>query len=123
MRTLKDLYPDYTAEIDEIDENGITEQLLQRIIHKHRFNSKYNKKLDERYKVIKEGVPIFGRRPRFDDESINNQVNNDYFSEIIDFKTGYFAGKPISYYYSKTEESEEDTGGNEAVEKAWQAVK
>lgn len=117
MRTLKDLYPDYTAEIDELDKNGITEELLQKIIHKHRFNGKYNKKLDERYKVIKEGLPIFNRKARFEN-SLNNQVNNDFFGEIIDFKTGYFAGKPISYYYSKTDESEEDTGGKELVEKA-----
>lgn len=116
MRTLRELYPDYTAEIDELDKNGITELLLQRIIRKHRFNSKYNKKLDNRYKVVKEGVPIFGRRPRFDNEVINNTVNNDFFGEIVDFKTGYFAGKPISYYYSKTDESEQDTGGDEAVE-------
>lgn len=118
MRTLRDLYPDYTAEIDEINKNGITELLVQRIIHKHRFNSRYNKKLHDRYKVVKEGLPIFGRRPRFNNDTINNKVNNDFFGEIIDFKTGYFAGKPASYYYSKTEESEEDTGGNEAVELA-----
>lgn len=122
MRTLRDLYPDYTAEIDELDKNGINEQLLQRIIYKHRFNSKYNKKLDNRYKVIKEGVPIFGRRPRFDNDQINNLVNNDFFGEIIDFKTGYFAGKPISYYYSKTDESEQDTGGDKAVEQVSKAL-
>ena len=118
MRTLKDLYPDYTAEIEELDKNGISEQLLQRIIYKHRFNGKYNKQLDDRYKVVKEGVPIFGRRSRFNDNPINNKVNNDFFGEIVDFKTGYFAGKPISYYYSKTDESKEDTGGDEAVEAA-----
>lgn len=118
MRTLRDLYPDYTAEIDELNKNGINEQLLQRIIYKHRFNGKYNKKLDDRYKVVKEGVPIFGRRPRFDNDQINNLVNNDFFGEIVDFKTGYFAGKPISYYYSKTHESEQDTGGDEAVDQA-----
>lgn len=118
MRTEKDLYPDYTAEIDELDKKGIDEQLLQRIIHKHRFNARYNRKLDSRYKVIKEGVPIFDRKSRFSDDPINNKVNNDFFGEIIDFKTGYFAGKPISYYYSKTDESEEDTGGKEAVDEA-----
>lgn len=118
MRTLRDLYPDYTAEIEELDKNGISEGLLQRIIHKHRFNAKYNKGLDDRYKVVKEGVPIFGRRSRFDDNPINNKVNNDFFGEIIDFKTGYFAGKPISYFYSKTDESKEDTGGDAAVEEA-----
>ena len=118
MRKLEDLYPDYTAEIEELDKNGISEALLQRIIHKHRRNSKYNKKLDDRYKVVAEGLPIFNRKSRFEDNPINNKVNNDFFSEIIDFKTGYFAGKPISYYYSKTDESEEDTGSKAAVEEA-----
>lgn len=116
MRTIKDLYPDYTAEIEEIDKNGITEDLLQKIIYKHRFNSKYNKKLDDRYKVVKEGLPIANRKSRFDDNPINNKINNDFFGEIIDFKTGYFAGKPFSYCYSKTEESEEMIGGEEAVD-------
>jgi SPP1 family phage portal protein len=118
MRTLRDLYPDYTAEIEALDNEGISEELLQRIIHKHRFNSKYNKKLDNRYKVVKEGLPILNRKSRFQDNEINNKINNDFFGEIIDFTTGYFAGKPISYYYSKTDESEEDTGGAEAVDEA-----
>ena len=118
MRKLKDLYPDYTAEIEELDKNGISEALLYKIISKHRENSKYNKKLDDRYKVVKEGVPILNRKSRFDDNPINNKINNDFFGEIIDFKTGYFAGKPISYYYSKTNESEQDTGGEQAVKQA-----
>lgn len=118
MRTLKDLYPDYTAEIEELDKSGINEELLQKIIFKHRHNGKYNKKLDDRYKVVNEGLPILNRKSRFDDNEINNKINNDFFGEIIDFKTGYFAGKPISYYYSKTDESKEDTGGKEAVDEA-----
>lgn len=122
MRTLKDLYPDYTAEIEELDKNGIDEELLQKIIFKHRHNGKYNKQLDDRYKVVKEGLPILNRKSRFQDNEINNKINNDFFGEIIDFKTGYFAGKPISYYYSKTDESKEDTGSKEAVEEAAKAL-
>lgn len=122
MRTLKELYPDYTAEIDELDKSGINEALLQRIIKKHRAISKYNQQLDDRYKVVKEGLPILNRKPRFEDDTINNKINNDFFGEIIDFKTGYFAGKPISYYYSKTDESEEDSGGEQAVDEASKAL-
>lgn len=122
MRKLRDLYCDYTAEIEELDKNGINEQLLQRIIFKHRFNSRYNKKLEDRYKVVKEGLPILNRKTRFDDDPINNQINNDFFGEIIDFKTGYFAGKPISYGYSKTYESEEMTGGDVGVDDAAKAL-
>lgn len=118
MRTIRDLYPDYTPEIDELDKNGINEVLLQRIIYKHRYNSRYNKSLDNRYKVIKEGLPILNRKSRFDDNPINNKINNDFFGEIVDFKTGYFAGKPFSYSYSKTDESEEVTGGETAIDEA-----
>lgn len=119
MRKLRDLYPDFTAEIEELDKNGITEELLQRIIHKHRHNSRYNKRLDDRYKVVKEGLPIFNRRPRFDDDNpINNQINHDFFGEIVDFKTGYFAGKPISYCYGDTDEADATTGGDAARDEA-----
>lgn len=116
VRKKDSLYPDYTAEIEEIEKNGITEELLQRIIKKHRNNAIYNKGLYERYEAIDGAVPIFTREPRFDDEEkpINNKLNNDFFGEIIDFKTGYFAGKPVSYSYSDTEESKDDTGGEEA---------
>lgn len=112
MRKIKDKYPDYAAEISAIEEGGITDELLNRIIRKHKHNAEYNKKLLERYEVMADGVPIFKRQPRFGDgkEVINHHLNNDFFSEIVDFKTGYFAGNPIGYSYSKTEESLEDTG-------------
>ena len=123
MRTKNDLYPNYIAEIEEIEKNGITIPLLQRIIYKHRYNSKYNHKLYDRYQILKEGVPIFEREPRFDEDNpINNKVNNDFFGEAIDFKTGYFAGLPFSYNYSETNESKEVTGGEEAVKEASKAL-
>ena len=105
-------YPDYTAEIEAIEANGITDALLVRIVNKHLGNAECNKKLIERYEALEDGVPIFSRRPRFTDsaEAINHKINNDFFSEIVDFKTGYFAGNPIGYSYSDTEESLEDTG-------------
>ncbi|MGN1456947.1 MAG: phage portal protein [Acutalibacteraceae bacterium] len=122
-RNLNQLYPDFTAEIEEIRNNGISEQLLQKIIQKHKGNACYNRSLYKRYMVINDSVPIFDRKPRFDEPNeINNKINNDFFSEIVDFKTGYFAGKPISYGYSKGNESEEVTGGKEAVDKATKAV-
>ncbi len=117
MRTKNDIYPDYTAEIEELDKNGISEALLQRIIYKHRYNHKYNHKLFDRYQILKEGVPIFERESRYDEDNpINNKVNNDFFGEAVDFMTGYFAGLPFSYNYSETEESEESAGGENAVE-------
>lgn len=122
-RKENELYPDYTAFIKEIDENGITPDLLYKIINKHRGNSKYNKALYDRYMTMDGAVPIFKREDRFNEENaINNKINNDFFSEIVDFKTGYFAGKPITYGYSKTKEAEEVTGGETGVDKATKAL-
>lgn len=111
-RTREQKYPDYTAEIEAIEAGGITDELLQRIIEKHSKNANYNKALIDRYEALADGVPIFQRKPRFGNEAdeINNKINADFFSEIIDFKVGYFAGNPISYSYSDTRESLEDTG-------------
>ena len=111
MRNKAQKYPDFSAEIEAIEKGGITDQLLNRIIDKHLQNAECSKELIARYEAQLDGVPIFGRRPRFDDgaEVINHKLNNDYFSEIVDFKTGYFAGNPIGYSYSETQESLEDT--------------
>lgn len=116
MRTKEQLYPDYSAEIEAIETSGITPELVVRIIKKHLKNAEYNRALYERYQVIDGAVPIFNRKPRFpESDPINNKINNDFFSEIVDFKVGYFAGKATSYSYSTTEESEETTGGEAAV--------
>lgn len=112
VRSKLEKYPDYTAEIEALEKDGISEALLHRIIKKHRNNSTYNKGLIDRYEALADGVPIFDREPRFGEEkdTINHKLNNDFFAEIIDFKTGFFAGNPIGYSYSDTEESQEDTG-------------
>ncbi len=113
------LLPTYTAEIEEIRANGITPELLSKIIQKHLPNANYNKNLYSRYKAVYGGVPIFERKPRYEEENpINNRINNDFMSEIVDFKVGYFAGEPISYSYSQTDEAEESTGGEKGVDKA-----
>jgi SPP1 family phage portal protein len=118
-----ELYPNFSAFTAEIRKNGITVDLLQKIIQKHKKNAEYNRKLFQRYMAIDDKVPIFSRKPRYDeDRPINNKVNNDFFSEIVDFKTGYFAGQPITYSYNKGEEAEEVTGGEEAVDKARKTV-
>lgn len=116
--------PEFTAELKEIRENGINTSLLYDIIQKHLPNAEYNKLLYKRYKASQDGVPIFGRQQRYEEEknAINNKVNNDFFGEIVDFKVGYFAGEPISYGYSSTEESEAVTGGEKAVEGVQKAL-
>ena len=123
-RSAAELLPSFTAELEEIRTNGITTELLHKILTKHAMNRAYNERLYQRYITVTEGVDIFERKPRFEEDTtaINNKVNNDFFGEIIDFKVGYFAGKPISYGYSKTDEAEETTGGKEAVEKATKAI-
>lgn len=123
VRTKDELFPDYTAFVDEIDKNGITPELLYKIIRRHKGNSLYNQMLYNRYLAIKDSITIHHREPRFEeDKPINNKVSNDFFGEIIDFKTGYFAGEPISYGYSKTDEAEEVTGGMEAVDEATKTI-
>lgn len=122
-RNEKELYPYYGAFVDEIEKNGISAELLSKIINKHQYNSKYNKKLYKRYMAMEGGVPIFDRKPRFDEQNpINNKVNNDYFSIIVDFETGFLAGNPIAYGYSKTKESEGETGGELGVDVATKAL-
>lgn len=123
MRSKNELYPEYCAEIKEIDINGVTPVIISRIIKKHESNAKYNKAMYERYQVLGGSVPIFNRKSRFEDANpINNKINNDFFSEIIDFKVGYFAGKPIGYGYSSTVESEDMTGGEGGVKVASKAI-
>lgn len=118
-------YPDYTAEIDYLDsikgtaeyENNLP-YILKIIIDKHRPNSIHTKKLYGRYKTLDTDVPIFQRKPKYQDSetAVNNKINNDFFSEIVDFFVGYFG--TITYSYSEADESKEVTGGAENVERA-----
>ena len=118
-RIKQQLLPTFTAELEEIREKGISLDLLYKILQKHLPNSRYNEELYKRYMGIFEGVPIFDRQPRYEEDNpINNKINNDFFGEIVDFKVGYFAGEPISYSYSDTEEAEDVTGGEKAVDEA-----
>lgn len=123
-RSTLELLPSFTAELEEIRKTGITKELLHKIIQKHQLNADFNKRLYNRYMAVSDGVEIFSRKPKYEEEKnpINNKVNNDFFGEIVDFKVGYFAGKPIGYGYSKTEEAEKVTGGKEAVEQATKVI-
>ena len=117
-----ELYPDYSSEIDELKTKELSIELLYKIIKKHYYNSRYNRNLYKRYMTLDGELPIFKRKPRFSDDVINNKINNDFFSEIVDFKTGYFAGEPISYGYSKGEEAESVTGGEVGIDRATKAI-
>ncbi len=124
MRNKSQLYPDFTAECAAIDTEGFTPGILDKIISKHGPCRQCMLDLYDRYCVLDDAVPIFKRQPRFaeDRAAINNKINNDFFSEINDFKIGYFAGKPIAYSYNHSQDSEEDTGGKGELEKASKAL-
>lgn len=131
-------YPDYSAEIDAIESEGITEKLLERIIRRHQGCMNHMRRLYGRYRTEADKVPVFTREPRFSNTSvtdregqmqeleaesaINNKVNNDFFSEIVDVKVGFFAGKAANYTYGDDYQAEEETGGEEAVEEASKAL-
>ena len=123
-----DLYPNFTSELQYIEENGITEDLISKMIFKHETNSLHSKTLYGRYRTLSNDVPIFKREPRFktDDKNkaiVNNKINTDFFSEIIDIKVGYFAGKPFVYKYNDDSDSMYYTGGENAVYDAVKALK
>ena len=126
MRTILQEYPNYGAEIAALRENGLTVETVQKIILRHSGNAARTKELYERYKTMSDAVPIYTREARFesnnDIDPINNKVMNDFFSEIVDVKVGYFAGNPVAYGYSDTQESKEDTGGDDAVKEAKKAI-
>ena len=122
-RNENEFYPEFSSELKAIRENGISTDLLYRIIQKHLPNSLYNRELYNRYRNVLGSVPIHNRQPKYEEENpINNKVNNDFFGEIVDFKVGYFAGEPISYSYNNTEEAENEIGGEKAVDDAKKAL-
>lgn len=79
----------------QIDEQ-VTDEILHDLIEEHAPVRKRMIDLYNRYKANEEGVPIFSREVP-DYEKVNNRINNDFFSEIIDTKVGYMFGNPISY--------------------------
>lgn len=84
------------------DGNDITGELLAELIKDARARALVRIGLYERYKGSDEGVPIFNREfPIKNYSKINSKLANDYFSDIIHTKVGYFAGKPVSYKYVK----------------------
>jgi SPP1 family phage portal protein len=79
--------------------NGeVTSQIITDLIDENSGRHETMKSLYERYKASEAGVPIFSRSYSVtDDTKINNKLNNDFFSEIIDTKVGYFMGVPVVY--------------------------
>ncbi|WP_214811949.1 phage portal protein [Exiguobacterium sp. s181] len=95
--------PDYTDEIIALDQGEDRRKVILKLIEKHKPQRDRMLMNHQRYKTDASGVPVFHRI--FErDVTIDNRINNDYFSEIVDIKTGYFAGKPAAYAYDKQEQ-------------------
>lgn len=86
---------DFIAQIKLVNEQ-VTSDIIKDLIADHASDRARMIGLYERYKASLPGVPIYSRKVP-DYEKVNNRLNNDFFSEIIDTKVGYFAGRPIVY--------------------------
>jgi SPP1 family phage portal protein len=94
--------------------NGqVTSEIIKDLLEDHAPTRQRMISLYERYKASAQGVPIFTRTVP-DYEKVNNRLNNDFFSEIIDTKVGYFMGKPVVYSVDR------DAPGYEAADEKLQ---
>jgi len=94
--------PDYTEEIISLKEGKDRAEIILNLIEKHKPHRSRMLMNYQRYKTDAQGVPIYHRK--FEREvTTDNRINNDYFSEIVNTKTGYFAGKPATYSYDKAQ--------------------
>jgi len=91
--------------IELIQTSGVDSDLIKGLIKDNGPRLQEMEDLYERYKTSEDGVPIKTREYFIDgvkqEGKINNRVNNDFFSEIIDTKIGYFVGQPITYMMDK----------------------
>jgi SPP1 family phage portal protein len=84
------------------DGNEITGKLIGDIVFENRTRHHHQITLYERFKGTKEGLPILRRTfPIENTSKINSQLANDFFSDIINTKIGYFMGNPVSYKLTK----------------------
>lgn len=93
---------DYTRELELLREGDRSSNLFNTIITKAQPQLDRVKTLYERY--INESVPIQDRCVT-DVQAINNKINNDFFSEIVDTKVGYFSGNPQTYVFPDNDKS------------------
>ena len=103
-----------TEFIDKIKINGITTDIINKVIERNLTRIKDSKTKYNRYKGV--DVPIFNQKAvklgdfetgggvyRIDDK-IHNSIANSYDSDIVDTKVGYMYGVPIVYDYDQEDE-------------------
>lgn len=90
---------DYTMELEALRNGDRSSDLFNRILTKSKPLRDKVKELHERYTT--DVVPIKDRCVT-DVQAINNKINNDFFSEIVDTKVGYFAGNPQTYVFPES---------------------
>lgn len=103
---------DFSAEIfrryaDQISEDykqgePPTAELIREIITKHEVLATLMRESYERYRTDEWAVPIFRRELAVESNKINNKLANDFFSEIVDTKTGYMFGIPVTTKLDKS---------------------
>ncbi|ATN94342.1 portal protein [Lysinibacillus phage vB_LspM-01] len=102
---------DYTAELqalrrfqhgEEIGNDMSLADLLAKIVTKATPRLQVIKKLHERYAL--EHIPTLHDRPVCDPMDIDNRLNNDFFSQIVNEKSGYFSGNPMTFSFDKEDE-------------------
>lgn len=89
----------------------LRERGFDEVVYKHLFEATQARRekqrlLYERYKSSNEGVPIFTREFA-DTNKVNNKINNDFFSQIVNNKSGYMSGLPVAYSYEGTDSEKE----------------
>ena len=92
----------YTGEIRAtITEEGISPSLLSEIISLHTIKALKMIDKHKRYRTDESALPIF-KRQMPDSNKIDNKLVNDFFSEIVDTKTGYMFGNPVVMQVDKS---------------------
>lgn len=96
------------AYLNLLKNNPVTADIVEQMIQEHEPEHNRMKNLYQRYKASVEGVPILTRKPveyedfetdsvKRIDNKVNNKLNNSFDADIVDTKTGYMFGHPISY--------------------------
>ena len=105
--------------LQELDRGGtVTGQMIADLIQEHKVPRERMIGLFNRYKTdstqpwycVGNSTNIFGRT-FLDETKVNNKVNVDHFSNIVNTKTGYFVGEAINYVVD-----EKATGDKKLIE-------